>query len=87
VLISAATKANLELLLAEIDRALRSRMAAIDVQIPYERGDLVAFLHEHGTVEAVTHSESGTHLVGHLPIELIGRLAPYWTASEPVAEE
>jgi GTP-binding protein HflX len=87
VLISAATKANLELLLAEIDRALRSRMAAIDVQIPYERGDLVAFLHEHGTVEVVTHSESGTHLVGHLPIELIGRLAPYWTASEPVAEE
>ncbi|MBU6351265.1 MAG: GTPase HflX [Chloroflexi bacterium] len=87
VLISAATKANLDLLLAEIDRALRSRMAAIDVQIPYDRGDLVAFLHEHGTVESVTHSESGTHLVGHLPIELLGRLAPYWTASEPVAEE
>ncbi len=87
VLISAATKANLDLLLAEIDRALRSRMAAIDVQIPYERGDLVAFLHEHGTVESVTHSESGTHLVGHLPIELLGRLAPYWTASEPAAEE
>ncbi|MFZ4849718.1 MAG: GTPase HflX [Caldilinea sp.] len=87
VLISAATKANLDLLLTEIDRALRSRMAAIDVQIPYERGDLVAFLHEHGTVESVTHSESGTHLVGHLPIELLGRLAPYWTASEPVAEE
>jgi GTP-binding protein HflX len=87
VLISAATKANLDLLLTEIDRALRSRMAAIDVQIPYERGDLVAFLHEHGTVESVTHSESGTHLVGHLPIELLGRLAPYWTASEPAAEE
>ncbi|MFM7173550.1 MAG: GTPase HflX [Caldilinea sp.] len=87
VLISAATKANLDLLLAEIDRALRSRMAAIDVQIPYDRGDLVAFLHEHGTVESVTHSESGTHLVGHMPIELLGRLAPYWTASEPVAEE
>lgn len=87
VLISAATKANLDLLLAEIDRALRSRMAAIDVQIPYDRGDLVAFLHEHGTVESVTHSESGTHLVGHLPIELLGRLAPYWTASELVAEE
>jgi len=87
VLISAATKAHLDLLLAEIDRALRSRMAAIDVQIPYDRGDLVAFLHEHGTVESVTHSESGTHLVGHLPIELLGRLAPYWTASEPVAEE
>jgi len=84
VLISAAHGVGLEQLLATVDAALRERMARIDALIPYSRGDLVAMLHEHGTVEAETHTEHGTHLVGRLPVELMGRLAPYWTANQAV---
>jgi GTP-binding protein HflX len=86
VLISAAHGVGLDQLLATVDAALRERMALIDALIPYSRGDLVAMLHEHGTVEAETHTEHGTHLVGRLPMELVGRLAPYWTANQAVVE-
>jgi GTP-binding protein HflX len=86
VLISAAHGAGLEQLLATVDGALQERMARIDALIPYSRGDLVAMLHEHGTVEDETHTEHGTHLVGRLPMELVGRLAPFWTANQPVVE-
>ncbi|HHY56169.1 MAG TPA: GTPase HflX [Chloroflexi bacterium] len=86
VLISAARGDGLDQLLAAVDAALRDRMARIDTLIPYSRGDLVALLHEHGTVEIETHTEHGTHLVGRLPIELVGRLAPFWTANQSAAE-
>jgi GTP-binding protein HflX len=86
VLISAAHGVGLEHLLAAVDAALRERMARVDALIPYSRGDLVAMLHAHGTVEAETHTEHGTHLVGRLPVELVGRLAPFWTATQAVVE-
>lgn len=86
VLISAIHGIGLEHLLAAVDAALRERMARIDALIPYSRGDLVAMLHEHGTVEVETHTEHGTHLVGRLPVELVGRLAPFWTANQAAVE-
>jgi len=82
VLISALRGEGLDRLLEAVDNALRQRMARIDTLIPYDRGDLVAMLHEHGTVEAETHTEHGTHVVGRLPLELVGRLEPYWTANQ-----
>ena len=86
VLISAAHGGGLDQLLAKVDAALRERMALIDALIPYARGDLVAMMHEHGTVDTETHTEHGTHLIGRLPLELVGRLAPYWTANQPAVE-
>jgi GTP-binding protein HflX len=86
VLISALRGEGLDRLLEAVDAALRERMARIDTLIPYSRGDLVAMLHEHGTVETETHTEHGTHVVGRLPLELVGRLEPYWTANQPAAE-
>jgi len=83
VLISALRGEGLEQLLEAVDMTLRERMALIDTLIPYSRGDLVAMLHEHGTVETETHTEHGTHVVGRLPLELVGRLEPYWTANQP----
>jgi len=81
VLISAQKGWGVDDLLNAIDNALKQHMALVDVLIPYSRGDLVSLIHEHGTVEMEEHTESGTHLVGHLPINLAGRLSPYWTAN------
>jgi len=81
VLISARKGWGLDDLLSAVDNALKQRMAVVDVLIPYSRGDLVAMIHDHGTVESEEHTETGTHLIGHLPMNLAGRLAPYWTAN------
>jgi len=81
VLISAREGSGIDDLLTAIDNALKQRMALVDVLIPYSRGDLVSMIHEHGTVESEEHTETGTHLVGYLPIHLAGRLSPYWTAN------
>ena len=80
------TPARMDRLLEVVDAALRERMARIDTLIPYSRGDLVAMLHEYGTVEMETHTEHGTHVVGRLPLELVGRLEPYWTANQASVE-
>lgn len=78
VAISALTGQGLDELRAMIDRVLRKRMAPIDVLIPYAHGELVALFHEHGFVEQEEHSETGTHLVGRMPVELAGRYVNYW---------
>ncbi len=71
---------GLDELRSTIDLTLRRQMAPIDVLIPYAQGDLVALVHEHGFVEAESHTELGTHIVGRLPVELAGRYTDYWYA-------
>ncbi|MDQ3247769.1 MAG: GTPase HflX [Chloroflexota bacterium] len=78
VVISALTGQGLEDLRAKIEGVLRNQMAPIDVLIPYAHGELVALAHEHGAVESEEHTETGTHLVGRMPVALAGRYANYW---------
>jgi len=78
VVISALTGQGLDALLQVIDRALRQHMAPVDVLIPYQHGELVALMHEHGIIEVEEHTEHGTHLTGRVPLELAGRYARYW---------
>lgn len=82
VLLSALTGEGVDDLLATIDRSLKHHMAQVDVLIPYQRGDLVALMHEHGVVEREEHTEHGTHLQGRLPVELAGRYVQYWLQNE-----
>ncbi|MGE2734122.1 GTPase HflX [Mycolicibacterium vaccae] len=70
-----------------LDR-LRSRMAelvvptdvAVDVTIPYERGDLVARVHTDGRVDAAEHVEAGTRIKGRVPAALAAALSDFATA-------
>src|ERR1700761_563134 len=65
--------------------ALRRRMAelaaptdtAIDVVIPYERGDLVARLHAAGCVQQEEHNAEGTRIKARVPMALAGRLREF----------
>jgi GTPase len=61
---------------------LRARIAAdlprpgiqIDLVVPYERGDLVHRVHEHGDIELTEHVATGTHLRGRVDEQLATEL-------------
>ncbi|WP_406816253.1 GTPase HflX [Mycobacterium sp. M23085] len=65
--------------------ALRRRMAelavpadtAVDVVIPYHRGDLVARLHADGRVQQEEHNATGTRIRARVPVALAGRLREF----------
>ncbi|MGE2836697.1 GTPase HflX [Mycobacterium sp. SMC-4] len=69
-----------------LDR-LRSRMAelveptdiAVDVTIPYDRGDLVARVHADGYVDATEHTEHGTRIKARVPVALAAGLDEFRT--------
>jgi GTP-binding protein HflX len=69
-----------------LDR-LRKRMAelveptdiAVDVTIPYERGDLVAKLHTVGRVDVTEHTDGGTRIKAQVPAGLAASLRDFVT--------
>ena len=69
-----------------LDR-LRSRMAelvvptdiTVDVTIPYDRGDLVARVHDEGRVDATEHTERGTRIKARVPVALAAGLSGFAT--------
>jgi GTP-binding protein HflX len=84
VVFSALTGQGLDDLRKMLDTVLRRQMAPIDVLIPYTHGELVALVHEHGFIEREEHGETGTHLVGRLPVELAGRYVDYWFGNRTI---
>jgi len=65
--------------------ALRRRMAelaaptdtAVDVVIPYDRGDLVARVHADGRVQQTEHSSDGTRIRARVPVALAASLRQF----------
>lgn len=65
--------------------ALRRRIAelaaptdtAVDVVIPYDRGDLVARVHADGRVQQAEHNSQGTRLVARVPVALAASLREF----------
>src|SRR3989454_1079757 len=77
VRVSAHTGSGIDELLRCISVQLIQRFAALDVLIPYDRGDLVALLHQFGTIEYEGYEEGGTHLRGYIPTNHSGPFAPF----------
>src|SRR5216684_6059131 len=75
--VSALTGTGIDDLLRCISAALQAQFVALDVLIPYDRGDLVALLHQYGTIEYESYEEDGTHLRGHIPANHSGRFAAF----------
>ena len=65
--------------------ALRRRMAelaaptdtAVDVVIPYDRGDLVARVHADGRVQQTEHNSDGTRIKARVPVALAASLRQF----------
>ena len=75
VRVSALTGTGIDDLLRCISSALQAQFVALDVLVPYDRGELVALFHQYGTIEHESYEESGTHLRGHIPTNHCGQFA------------
>ncbi len=58
-----------------ISENLVLQFVALDVLIPYDRGELVALFHRYGMIEHESYEETGTHLRGHIPTNHSGPFA------------
>jgi GTP-binding protein HflX len=75
VAVSAATGAGLDELRAAITAALPRPSVAVDVVVPFTRGDLVSRAHQEGEVETTDHGPEGTRLVARVGPALAEELA------------
>jgi GTPase len=67
VSVSALNGAGIEALLNCVSATLMEQFDALDVTIPYDRGDLVAQFHQFGKIDLEEYNETGTHLRGYMP--------------------
>lgn len=77
VAVSALEGQGLDILLVRVEGVLGAEMVPVEVQIPYERGDLAALFHEQGTVVTMRHDGQGTTLSGYLPRRWMEGFRPY----------
>jgi GTP-binding protein HflX len=81
VVVSARTGEGLEELQTVIARELPRPDVAVDVLLPYDRGDLVSRVHDEGDLTAQEHGAEGTRVRARVRPDLAAELAPY--ASQP----
>ncbi len=79
VFVSAHTGEGLDRLRTRMGELVEPREVAIDVTIPYQRGDLVARLHSTGRVDAVEHTDAGTRVKARVPAAMAAGLQQYAT--------
>jgi GTP-binding protein HflX len=77
VAISARTGEHVDELLEVIADRLREHMTLLRLEIPYERGDVVAAAHRVGEVEAEKHDDTGTILEVRVPSPDVGRFEEF----------
>ena len=82
IVVSARTGAGIEELMALVDAELPHPDVAVDVVVPYDRGDLVARLHREGEVDSVEHLIEGTRIVGRAGPALAAELGALTTATD-----
>lgn len=70
--ISALRRTGLEELREKIAEVLAKSMEAVQVVVPYEKGELVELFHRHGHVLKEEHRPEGTFLEGRIPRSLCG---------------
>jgi GTP-binding protein HflX len=75
VVVSAATGTGLEDLLAAIEVDLPSPTESVDALLPYDRGDLVARIHEEGRDVAVEYTSDGAHVRATVGEQLAAEVA------------
>jgi GTP-binding protein HflX len=77
VRVSALHGTGVDDLLGCISENLLLQFVALDVLIPYNRGELVAKFHQFGTIDYECHEAAGIHLHGHMPANHSGPFAAF----------
>ncbi|MBC6461909.1 GTPase HflX [Actinomadura sp. HBU206391] len=81
VVVSARSGAGIEDLLVAIEQRLPGLEHLVQVLVPYDRGDVVARVHEQGEVFAQEHTADGTALHARVPVSLAAELERYTTTT------
>ncbi|HEV7855284.1 MAG TPA: GTPase HflX [Mycobacterium sp.] len=79
VFVSAHTGDGLDQLQRRMAQLETPTDTAVDVTIPYDRGDLVARVHADGRVDATEHNPEGTRIKARVPIPLAASLSEFAT--------
>jgi GTPase len=79
VFVSARTGDGIEALRARIGQLAAPTDTAVDVVIPYHRGDLVARVHSDGRVDESEHGAEGTRIKARVPVALAASLREFET--------
>src|SRR4051795_2126869 len=77
VFVSARTGEGLDELQQRIADLLPRPDVDVSLLVPYDRGDVVSRIHEHGEVLSVTHTDKGTRIDARVPQPLAGDLADF----------
>jgi GTPase len=77
VAISARTGEGIEKLLGCIEADLPRPSVEVDALVPFDRGDLVSQVHEHGELLSLEYTAHGTALRARVNPDLAGALAPF----------
>jgi GTP-binding protein HflX len=75
--ISALNKVGLDALCEKITQVLAENMKAVQVVIPFAKGELVELFYRRGYVDHEEHRPDGTSITGRIPRTLFGYFAPY----------
>lgn len=79
VFVSARTGDGLDRLRQRMGQLVASTDTTVDVTIPYDRGDLVARLHNEGRIDATEHGEGGTRITARVPAALAASVREFAT--------
>ena len=74
---SAVTGSGIDELATAITARLADTTDDIELVVPYERGDVVALLHEIGRVSSTEHTDAGTRISAHVPSTELHRFADF----------
>jgi GTP-binding protein HflX len=75
VFISARTGEGIDGLRRRINELAAPADTAVDVGIPYDRGDLVSCVHADGQVQHTEHISDGTRIKARVPVAPTGQPA------------
>ncbi|MFV0494420.1 GTPase HflX [Mycobacterium sp.] len=77
LLVSAHTGEGIDGLRGRIAELAMPTRVAVDVVIPYDRGDVVARVHSEGRVQAAEHQADGTRIRARVPVALAAVLREF----------
>jgi GTP-binding protein HflX len=75
--VSAVTGDGVDALLETIGARLRALIPIVELEVPYDRGDVMATLHRDGEVLVEVHGDVGTRVRARLPRVDIARLGDF----------
>jgi GTP-binding protein HflX len=79
VVVSARTGDGLEELRGRIASVIPRPDVPVHLLVPYDHGEVVSRVHQHGEVDDVEHTEAGTRLRARVPTWLVAELTAYST--------